>query len=260
LLQATFIPKWIVMKLTIKKSGLVVLLLLFATYTFGSSVVVIVTSQGILLATDSQHLTGSENKEDAVKIYKTREFYYAADGFVQYKNIYNLATIVADALKSNIDFDKAKTEILSRWTSALDSAYLLLQKESPSRFTSDKKIRSSSVFIISRDGVSPFLWGMKSLINPDSLNTTKVHFIIQNASCSDISKDSAFVYESGKGRIYHSDFNMSNVLKNPRMAAVYLIENSNAKDSAVSGPIDILWIDSKGDKWIKRKKGTPLIL
>ncbi len=248
------------MECTIKKSALVVLLLLFATHTFGSSVVVIVTSQGILLATDSQHLNGGENKEDAVKIYKTGKFYYAHDGFVQYKNIYNLITIVADALKNNIDFDKAKTEIVSRWASALDSAYLLLQKESPLRFTSDKKIRSSSVFIISRDGATPFLWGMKSLINPDSLNTTKVHFIIQNASCSDISKDSAFVYESGKGRIYHYDFNINNVLKSPRMAAVYLIENSNGKDSTVSGPIDILWIDSKGDKWIKRKKGTPFIL
>jgi hypothetical protein len=246
-----------------KKLIILLISCLIIANTFGTSIVIIITKTGILVATDSKN-SGTYANGPVSKIIQIKEYYCAIAGMPAYYPInhslyskapvFDLKKIISDAVNHNRDFKYIEKLMLDEWHKELIAIYQYIKINNPQMFFNESSIRTTALFIVSRNGVIPFFKGYITSMKPQPF---KLELFTQIRSSNEIKNDSSIIFELSSPILYQKIENESpgNLMK----IATKIIEKKISENkNQVGKPIDVLWIDKKREIWLKRQKTTPI--
>jgi hypothetical protein len=247
-----------------QRAIIIIFFLLIANYSIGTSIVVIVTKNSVLLAADSKVKINTGKVDSSMstvcKIYKCNNFYFAIDGYVYQEPWYKLDTVVWNAVSSANSFDDAMYKLKVSWKKVLDDLYMKLATGYKEYLLRNYNlINHASVYLIGKKNNIPHFEGLKAICEGTTPFDIKTKFMELSVSSSEISADSVLVCESSIGVLEGTEFNKLNAIKRPKKEAIRIIEERiKTNPHFVGKPIDAIWITDKKTHWFGENGRLPI--
>lgn len=247
--------------------GLTISLLVLVTFKGQSTtIVIIVTSNSVVLGTDSRgtfydYLTKKEEKKSVTKIYKSSQYHFAVAGLTYNPNTkFNAPKIIDYYLKSQNDIMVAIDSLKLNLSRLLFHELKSQKKDNPDAFL--RTIKTSNIVlsfgIVGIKDSRPFA----HLIGFQIQDTSTLNIKVLEDSCPGNCPKGVKVFWMGQADA------IAKYMKKPdgiSMSPVLLVEKLinleiQNKSQFVGPPIDILEIKNGLEIWHRKKNDCPIVL